>query len=295
MNTTPSQDRATAEREAVIGYVTTHLARPRRRAWAVTGLIVAGALAGGGVSTAAFAASGTFGSVSPQQPSGQPIPDLGEAIAAPPGTSPGAPVISMLAEPTSQFVSQDEAVSLADRPADATHLRITVVPMSTGMLNFGTDPGGNNASAEWSGTDNLAEAIVWYDNPLDATTDTFYLTPDGGFTGTVTLQYVVHVPTHLGVNAAGQTFGVEGGPDGTPDLILVTGRAPDGSEVTGYARNADLFATSPDHPGRPENPEQALQWQAERDLKYPNGWDIPVFEQDGTTQIGVFHVSQPRA
>ena len=31
-------------------------------------------------------------------------------------------------------------------------------------------------------------------------------------------------------------------------------------------------------------------WQEERDKKYPNGWDIPVFESDGATQIGTFHV-----
>lgn len=46
----------------------------------------------------------------------------------------------------------------------------------------------------------------------------------------------------------------------------------------------------PDHPDLPSNPEEALRWQAERTAKYPNGWDIPVYESDGVTQIGLFHV-----
>ena len=30
--------------------------------------------------------------------------------------------------------------------------------------------------------------------------------------------------------------------------------------------------------------------QAERDQKYPNGWDFPLYESDGETQIGTFHI-----
>jgi hypothetical protein len=30
--------------------------------------------------------------------------------------------------------------------------------------------------------------------------------------------------------------------------------------------------------------------QAERDQKYPNGWDVPLYESDGETQIGTFHI-----
>jgi hypothetical protein len=291
MNVISSQDRAAAQREAVIDYVAAHPVRHLRRAWATAGLIVLGAVVGGGVSTAAFATMGHAGFVSPQQPSGEVVADLGEPVAAPPGTLPGAPIISLLGEPASVLVARDEAISLDDRPAAATHLRVTVTPLTAGTLHFGTDVGGNNPSGSWSGADLDSRSTIWDDRPLNASTHTLYLTPAGGFTGTVTLQYVTHIPTRLGVNASGQTFGVEGGPAGTPDLISVTGRSPDGGEVSGYARSTDLlWASSPDHPGPPANPEQALQWQQERPEKYPNGWDIPVFESDGVTQIGTFHL-----
>jgi len=40
----------------------------------------------------------------------------------------------------------------------------------------------------------------------------------------------------------------------------------------------------------PSSPAEAARWQRERDEKYPNGWDIPVYESDGTTRIGTFHI-----
>jgi hypothetical protein len=33
-----------------------------------------------------------------------------------------------------------------------------------------------------------------------------------------------------------------------------------------------------------------VRLQAERDQKYPDGWDVPVYESDGVTRIGSFHV-----
>ena len=60
-----------------------------------------------------------------------------------------------------------------------------------------------------------------YDFPLDSATDTLYFTPYNGFTAVVSIQYITQVPTHLGINANGETYGAEGGPDGTPDLVSV--------------------------------------------------------------------------
>ncbi|HWL01687.1 MAG TPA: hypothetical protein VNQ52_04860 [Microbacteriaceae bacterium] len=287
MNTATRSD---AIREALVGHVAAALARPRRALWA-TGLVLAGAVAGAGASTATVAATGGFAVQQPAVPSGQPIPDLGPAIPAPPGTIPGVPVVAVLGEPTTLTVADATEIPLADRPEAATHLRVTVTALTPGSLSWGTDPGGNNPSGIWRDSDiGTRSATAWGDRPLDATTTTLYLTPSAGFTGTVTLQYVTHIPTKLGVNARGETFGAEGGPDGMPDLIAVVGEAPDGSLVTGYARASDLHTDSPDHPGMPSSPEEALQWQQERQEKYPNGWDIPVFDSDGTTQVGVFHI-----
>ena len=80
------------------------------------------------------------------------------------------------------------------------------------------------------------------------------------------------------------------GTEGMPDLVYVGGMTVDGRAIDGYAKASDLFAFSPDHPRNPANPDEALRWQAEREVKYPNGWDIPVYEKDGVTQIGTFHM-----
>lgn len=293
MNEASIDTRDAAVRDALIGYVAAHQTRRRRGLW-VAGLLVAGALFGAGASTAAFAVSGGFTTATPSAPAGGVSPALGEVVAAPPGTTPGEPIVSALGPPITQTVTQPTQLELTDRPDAATHVRITVTPVSAGSLSWGTDAAGNNPSASWGAADIAAAtastASTWSDVPLDESTRTLYLRPTGGLSATVSLQYLVYVPTHLDVNAGGDTYGLEGGPDGVPDLVLVVADTPDGGLAEGYARATDLNAFSPDHPGEPSTPEEALAWQAERDEAYPDGWDIPVFESDGVTQIGTFHI-----
>lgn len=289
MNTTTTS-RSDAIREALIGHVA-DTQMLRRWRWPAIGLVLAGAALGAGASTAAVAATGGFAVQQPAMPTGQPTPNLGDPVAAPPGTVPGSPIIALLGNPISYPVAAVAELPLTDRPAAATHLRVTVVPRAAGRFSWGTDPSGNNPNGAWGVDDIVAgTGTTWYDFPLDESTTTLYLDPADGFTGTVTLQYVTHIPTRLGVNARGETYGAEGGPDGVPDLVAVVGEAPDGSTVEGYARAVDLQGFSPDHPGMPSSPEEALEWQRERDEKYPDGWEIPVFESDGVTRIGVFRI-----
>ncbi|WP_203580202.1 hypothetical protein [Microbacterium hibisci] len=283
-------ERSRAIRELLVERATTRPTR-RRRMLTLTALVLAGAVGGAGLSTAAFAATGAFTAEAPATPAGRPVPDLGEAIAAPPGTTPGSPVISSLGSPQAYEISSPGTIPLDDRPKAATHVRVTIAALAAGQLSLGTDAGGNNPL--WSvGASDLdgPAAVSWFDHPLDATIDALHVTPTGGFAATVTLQYVTHVPTHLGVNDRGATFGAEGGPDGLPDLVRVAGTAPDGSVVEGYVRASELHAFSPDHPDDPRTPEEALELQAQRDEAYLDGWDIPVYESDGVTQIGTFHV-----
>lgn len=283
-----SPERSDAIRAELIA-TAAHVRPARRRGlWAVS-LMLVGTLAGAGISTAAFAASGSFSA--PQAPVGQPAPELGEAVTAPPGTVPGAPVISVLGEPRSLRVVGAVTLPLDPRPDDTTHVRVTLTITSPGKVTWGTDAGGDNPSSTASGADIAAgTAMAWYDFPLDDTTRELYFAADGTAAATATVQYLAHVPTRLGVNAHGDTFGVEGGPDGRPDLIAVSGVADDGTLVEGYAWASDLDAFSPDHREQPSNPEEALEWQAERDEKYPAGWDIRVYESDGRTDIGRFHI-----
>lgn len=272
-------------RERLIAYVADRPTRRTRAAMAIA-LVLAGALGGAGVSAGAFAASG---SISPAQPSGQPEPALPAAVPAPPGVEPGEPIISLLGEPVSVLVTAPGELDLSDRPSAATHARVTITPTAAGLITFGTTADRNNPSASWGPNDALGEVgSALYDFPIDSSVTTLYLDPVG-FEGIATVQYVTYVPTLLGENGGGQSFGVDGS-EGEPDLTKVVGTAPDGSQVDGYVRATDLDAFSPDHPQQPSTPEEVEVWQAERDRAYPNGWDIPVYDVDGTTVIGTFHI-----
>lgn len=282
-----SPDRSAAIRAELIATAAQARAPKRRAVWAVS-LVLVGSLAGAGISTAAFAATGSF-SADPTT-TAPAASDIGAGVPAPPGTEPGSPVISLLGTPQSVRVNGPVEFPL-EPPAGATHVRVTVTLTSPGTITWGPDAGGNNPSSTASATDiAMPTAAGWYDFPIDDDVTRLYFDASAGTTGTAVVQYLTHVPTSLGVNAHGDTYGVEGGPDGQPDLILVSGLAPDGSRVEGYAWASALSGFSPEHAVQPSNPAEALDWQAERDEKYPTGWDIPVYESDGRTEIGTFHI-----
>jgi len=80
-------------------------------------------------------------------------------------------------------------------------------------------------------------------------------------------------------NERGQTYGAAGlakSPEDWPDLVAVGG----GGKKQGYCFRTDL-----DGPARPPNTPQEAKDQTEANLR---GYGIPMYESDGTTQIGVF-------
>lgn len=254
----------------------------RRRRWLVTAaLVVAGGLAGTGVSAAAFALSTPV-----HESSGD------RAVVAPPGVIPGQPIISLLGDPASQQASGDTDLPLQNAPAGATHVRVTVVCLTPGAASWGFDPGGNNPSSSCDEADVLsASSGAWFDFPLSATTTTLLLRSSAETRVMVSYQYLNYVPTALGVNERGQTYGASAHDSGAqPDLVAVIGVAPGGEFVDGYVRATELDSFGPEWPGQPSSPDEALEWQTERDESYPNGWDLSVYASDGTTVIGTFHV-----
>lgn len=282
--------RADAIRANLINHVAENPQPHRRRTLWAAALVLTGLLTGVGVSAGAFAATGML-TTTPAQPSGQPTPAFPDAVIAPPGVTPGSPIISLLSDAFTQTFDATTQISLENRPTEATHARVTVTPLTPGSLNFGTNAGGNNPSAAW-GAEDLAsdrDPSTWYDFPLDDSVRTLYLNPTSS-SGIITVQYITQVPTRLEINANGQTYGAEGSIEGQPDLVSVIGAAPNGTQVDGYVFADQINASSPDHPGLPQSPEEALRWQEETQTKYPNGWTIPVYASDGTTQIGTFHV-----
>ncbi|MFT4211201.1 MAG: hypothetical protein QM626_04950 [Microbacterium sp.] len=274
--------RSEAIRAGLIVHATGARRRIRRGLWGI-GLVLAGVIAGAGASAAAFAATGTLGSgttaagVVIEQPDGS--GGSGDAalepIDAPPGTTPGASVASMLGAPLAQTIVAETRLDLSDRPAAATHVRVTVTCLTAGSISWGTDPAGNNPSSSCTVADLGAEpASAWMDVPLDAATDALYITPGEGAEASVVLQYETLIPTRLGVNANGETYGIETAAQGRPDLILVQGTASDGTAVAGYVRATELDAA-----------DGASGFAMTTEPR-----DIPVYESDGTTRIGIFHV-----
>jgi hypothetical protein len=281
--------------------------RPRRRmAWAAAGLVAIGAIAGAGVSAGAFAATDNWSSnareafepgdgIVIEQPRGGPTPALTDPVVAPAGVIPGLPVITVVGDPISFSVMSPLEVPLTERPEGTTHVRVTVTCLTPGTISWGTDPDGNNPSSSCTSSDaGSFTGTAWLDLPLDATTTTLFITPEGAATAGVTMQYVNYVPTMFGVNENGETYGAGMSDQGQPDLILVEATGSDGNPIQGYVRTVDMNPSiwGPDHTDDPATPEEAVQWAAELEDKYPNGWDIPVYESDGTTQIGTFHLGR---
>jgi hypothetical protein len=270
----------------VIAYVADHPVHRRPRRWSFS-VVMMGVLIGAGVSTGAFAA-GTLLAPGPLQPVGQPGPDLGEPIAAPADAIPGSPVNKLLGAPLTLDYAGDTTVSLTGRPAAATHARVTVAPTITrgegGSVSYGTDSGGNNPSVSW--TANAARPggspTTWYDFPLDSSVTTLYVSSAGS--GVLTIQYLEQVPTEFGVNANGQSYGITGDPRGEPDLIAVV--ATNGRQ--GYVYRAELEEADGTSAVRQfDSPDDAVAWQ---EANAGIVQSVPVYESDGTTQIGEFRV-----
>lgn len=90
-------------------------------------------------------------------------------------------------------------------------------------------------------------------------------------------------------NAAGQTYGDAEGPvleEDFPDLILVGA----GNGRMGYVERDLLDELTG---ANVSNPQEALEWQRQQDEAGPQpSIFIPVYESDGTTQIGTFEISR---
>lgn len=285
MNASFSEERSEAIRAGLVAVA----AEPRARNgwWRVGGLLAAGVLAGAGATTAAFAAG--VGAPTGHVPAAAPPAD--GLADAPPGVIPGAPINSLLGEPETVLADHATSVDLSQRPAAATHVRVTIACLSAGRTGFGTDAGGNNPSIHCSEDDLAAgSGAAWDDFPVGAQADVLYVSPSRDARVAVTVQFLTQVPTRFGVNANGQTYGVPSTPQGAPDLVATAGTGANGEDVLGYAFRSELDAFSPDHPAMPTSPAEAVRLQAERDAKYPDGWDVPLYESDGTTRIGSTHV-----
>lgn len=262
--------------------VTTAIA-PRRvgGVLASIGLVALGLAVGASVSAAAI----TLNAPDAAHQSANP------GVPAPPGVTAGRPIVSVLGSPVSHTVHGDADITLGAVPTGATHARVTFICLTAGTTSWGFDASGNNPSSTCSEQDVAYTANSGYfDFPLDESTTTLFIRASASAEAVVTYQFLNYVETAWGVNANGETFGASKDSVGDPDLVSVSITDASGQNVLAYVRRPDLDAFGPDWPNQPGSPAEAIEWQAERDKKYPNGWDIPAYESDGVTQVGVFHI-----
>ena len=272
--------RRTAIRAALAFVVSSK--RPRRRlpVWAAIAVFVAaGALTGGAVSAAAVGLRGT--------PTASPFtigsPAGLKGVPALPGTEPGSPIVSLLTGGGTLDATASQAVPLAAIPPKATDVRVRVTCIAAGTISWGLDPSGNNPNSTCLtsdvGTDNDS---TFYDFSLQGSPKVLQIGISGHWL--VSYQYVRKVETAWGVNAHGQTYGVEKPGEGSPILLAVQGVKSDGTQVDGFA-----FASQLQGP-MPTSPTDAGTFAEKLKEQHPDGIPVPVYKADGTTRVGTFYV-----
>ena len=188
---------------------------------------------------------------------------------------PGGEKVTPLASPVTTTYAGTATVELGTPPEGTTGIQMELRCLTPGSFEF---PDG--ASSSCSEQDAASDRLGWsgYTIPLAPGQDSVTITAGPEARWQLTAEYVKQERTPLGLTAKGETYGVESQENGTPDLIAVI--ATNGQ--SGYAYANDL------HRGAvPTSPEDAV-----KNFSSPRPpHEIPVFQSDGETQIGVLMTS----
>jgi hypothetical protein len=185
---------------------------------------------------------------------------------------PGGERVTPLAAPVTTTYAGTATVELGSPPEGATGIQLELTCLTPGWFEF---PDG--ASSSCSEEDAASDRLGWtsYTIPLAPGQDSVTIKANPESRWQLTAKYVKQERTRLGVNAKGETYGVESQENGTPDLIAVM--ATNGQSGYAYARDLNGGAM-------PTSPEDAV-----KNFSTPRApREIPVFQSDGETQIGVF-------
>jgi hypothetical protein len=203
----------------------------------------------------------------------------GVAVAAGVFSPPGAPINTQLGGVVSATRTGPATIALGPPPAGATSLSLALTCLTVGTFYF---PNGSSMICDASDMnhqppiDGPASEVV----PLNPGVDTVTISTSANASWSLQAAYVNQVTTNWGVNASGETYGVTN-QHGTPDLIAVV---IDQGKTQGYVESSELNCAGG---GNVESPAQALKW--DKDSQNRN-ISIPVYESDGTTDIGTFIV-----
>ncbi|MBT2535124.1 peptidase M56 family protein [Arthrobacter sp. ISL-69] len=187
---------------------------------------------------------------------------------------PGTEQVTPLASPVTETYTGTATVELGEPPEGTTGIDLKLIALTPGWFGF---PGG--ASASFTEVDATARLNEWrYTIPLTPGQHSVTITTDPESRWQLTAKYVKQVRTALGVNAKGETYGVESPENGTPDLIAVM--ATNGA--SGYVYAKDLFGGP-----MPTSPEDAVKnFSTPRPPR-----EIAVYLSDGQTKVGIFEAS----
>lgn len=189
---------------------------------------------------------------------------------------PGGTRVTHLSEPVTLTETGTATVELGSRPQGATGVGLVLDCLSAGEFTYPDGAGMIcDTGAEPSDLEDFPSMAYVVD--LDAGRDEVEIRATEGATWRLTAAYVSTEVTQWGVNAKGQTYGVENA-NGSPDLIAVV--ATNGQ--LGYAYVSDMNAAGGP---APTSPEDALTQQQERLGKTLS---VNVYESDGETVIGEF-------
>ena len=202
----------------------------------------------------------------------------GAALAAGVFSPPGAPIDTQLGNFVSAARTGTATIDLGPRPATANDLSLKLTCVSVGTFTF---PNGSNLSCDATDVSNppilrTASEVV----PLSPGVDSVTITTSANASWTLQVAYVNQVTTSWGVNANGQTFGVQN-QQGTPDLLAVVINQ---GEIHGYVESSELNCAAG---GDVQTPAEALTWDK---VSANRSVSIPVYQSNGTTVIGTFVV-----
>jgi hypothetical protein len=183
-------------------------------------------------------------------------------------TLPGGDALTGLAAPVSATGIGTETVKLGARPAGARSIYLAFTCLSAGDFTFA-----DGASVHCDRGDiGRRSAQVNYTLKIAPGQDSTRIAATAGARWRLLATYVSVSTTAWGVNASGQTYGVQN-QHGTPDLVAVTAT----NHRTGYVYAHQLYQPAP------KTIKQAL---GQNHAAAPK--TLTVYESDGETPIGRF-------
>jgi len=220
--------------------------RPAKRWIAAAGGVLALAVAGGGIAYA----TGAF------------------------TTPPGGDAVTKLAPPVTASGTGTQTVALGTPPAGTTAIDIAFTCLTAGDFTFA-----DGAAVKCDSADARSQSppIATYTLSIAPGQDSTRITATPGSRWRLVATYASVTTTAWGVNASGQTYGVQN-QHGVPDLVAVTAT----NHRSGY-----VYANKLD----PQPPKTIAQALAQNNTSPRR---LTVYESDGKTPIGEFVVGANR-